>query len=108
MCKGQGARVIPMFKRMGADFEHLQEIKGLEDKVKHLIKKGRSQADAILFELLTALCWSKNGWEVSFIPENPPLKTPDLLAVRDEERYYIECKRLRKSSDFSEHERENG
>lgn len=102
----QGARVIPVFKRMGADFEYLIKVKGLEEKVKHLVKKGRSEADAIMFEMLVGLAWRRNGWNVSFIPETTESKTPDLLAERSGELFYVECKRLKKSSDYSQRERE--
>ncbi|WP_436488809.1 hypothetical protein [Chitinophaga sp. ARDCPP14] len=101
----QGARVMPIFQRIGTDLEYLSKIEGLKKKVRFLVKKGRASADSILFEILVALLWTKNGWKVSIIPENPPAKTPDLLAEMDGEKWFIECKRLNKTSDYSERER---
>lgn len=101
----QGARVVPIFKRIGADLELLKEINGVTKKARYLVKQGRASADAILFEMLIALLWTKNGWKVSMLPEKPPVKSPDLLAERNGKKYYIECKRLNKTSDYSERER---
>lgn len=102
----QGARVAPIFKRIGIDLEIVKNVGGIETKIKRLLKKEKSQADETLFEILVALVWAKNGWEVSFIPEEPPYKRADLLAKRGTEEKYIECKRQNKSSAYSENERD--
>jgi hypothetical protein len=57
----QGARVVPIFKRISADIEFLEKINGIVKKVRYLVKKGRAFADAILFEILIALLWTKIG-----------------------------------------------
>lgn len=101
----QGARIAPIFSRLGNSMQDLLKIEGLEKKVGRLFGKERNQADAILFEILTALLWVRNGWDVRFIPESPPMKKPDFLAKKDDKEWYIECKRLSKSSDYSEVER---
>jgi hypothetical protein len=59
-----------------------------------------------LFELLIALIWKRNGWEVEFLEEAPPAKRPDLRAIRGTDEWFIECKRLSKSSEYSEKERD--
>lgn len=102
----QGARVVPIFKRLGVDFDILTSIHGIEKKIQRLLRQEKSQADSILFEILTALAWAKNGWNVKFIPVNPQLKTPDILAEKGKEQWYIECKRLSKSSTYSVKERD--
>ncbi len=96
----QGARVIPIFKRFGLDFDLLMQINGIKKKVKNLIKVRKSEADALLFEILVALNWKKNGWDVSFLDESKTGKMPDLFAQKDENEYFIECKRQKKSSDY--------
>ncbi len=101
----QGARVVPLFKRIGMDLDFLKSVEGIELKVKRLLKQEKSQADAILFEMLTALMWVKNGWNVSFIPTTSG-KSPDLLAKKCGEEFYIECKRLAQSSTYAIHERD--
>ena len=102
----QGARIIPVFKRFGIDLELLKGITGVDKKVRDLLKQKNCDADAIFFELLTALLWARNGYRVSFIDVRPPLPSPDLLAEKGGERFQIECKRLSKSSDYSIAERE--
>tara|TARA_R110000850_G_scaffold50499_4_gene123844 strand:- start:8013 stop:9389 length:1377 start_codon:yes stop_codon:yes gene_type:complete len=97
----QGARVIPIFKRFGQDFDLLMGIEGIKRKVKNLIKVRKSEADAILFEILTALVWERNGWKVSFLDESKPGKTPDLFAKKGNKEFYIECKRQMKTADYT-------
>ncbi len=97
----QGARVIPIFKRFGQDFEMLMQIEGIRKKVKNLIKVRKSEADAMLFEILTALVWVRNGWNVSFLEESKTGKMPDLYAKKDDREFYIECKRQMKTSDYT-------
>lgn len=104
----QGSRILPIFKRMGEDFDSLMKIRGLEDKVNNLINSHPSQADSGLFEILVALLWVKNGWpEVEFIHENSTERRPDIRAKSKKEQWLIECKRLAKSSAYSIREREN-
>lgn len=100
----QGSRVAPIFFALGKELEAVKGINGIEEKIKRLMKKEKAQADSIFFEILTAVSWVKNGWQVSFIPEAPNEKSPDLLATKDGEEWFIECKRLN-GSDYSNNER---
>ena len=102
----QGARIVPIFKRIGADFEILKSISGIDDRVNKMIFSRRNDPDSGFFELTTALLWARNGWKVSFIQESPPEKKPDFKAISNTNEWYIECKRLAKSSDYSLKERE--
>ncbi|MCY4454589.1 MAG: hypothetical protein OXC01_21880 [Immundisolibacterales bacterium] len=103
----QGARILPIFKRLGADLGLLKRIGGVEERVQRLLGGERAQPDGGLFELLVALLWKRNGYPtVEFIPERPPGKSPDILARSGREEWFVECKRLRKSSEYSERERE--
>lgn len=97
----QGARILPIFKRFGMDLHLVKEIDGIESKVKSLIKKRRSEADALLFEILTALLWARNGYKVSFLDELENMKTPDLIAEKSGRKFNIECKRQSKTSDYT-------
>jgi hypothetical protein len=105
----QGARVVPVFERLGANLETLKGIGGIEGKVKNIVSfKTRNipEPDSALFEILVALLWKKNGWEsVSFIPEAPPEKRADIKAVSGDKEWFIECKRLNGSSEYSNKER---
>lgn len=97
----QGSRVLPVFCRLGYDLDLLKGIQGIEKKVKELLKKKPKEADAFLFEFLTALLWSRNGYEVSFVDEIPGKKTSDLLAKKDGKQWSIECKRQSKTADYT-------
>lgn len=56
--------------------------------------------------MLVALLWKRNGWQdVSFIPEAPPEKRPDIRAASDRDEWFIECKRLNGTSEYSKKER---
>ncbi len=97
----QGARVIPIFKRIGMDINLCLKISGIEKKMRLLFKKRTDEADSILFEVLTALIWVRNGWDVAFIEEGKGGKSPDLQAVKGSEKWQIECKRQSKSADYT-------
>jgi len=102
----QGARILPIFERLGADFEQLIRIGGIEDKVMRMLSLEMANPDSGLFEILVALLWKKNGWrEVEFVPESPPEKRPDIKASSRNAEWAIECNRLAKSSEYSQRER---
>jgi hypothetical protein len=102
----QGARVMPIFKRIGIDLEELKKIEGINKRIIRMLSKEKNSPDSVLFEITTALLWVRNGWKVSFIEESTKYKSPDLRAVKSSDEYYIECKRLSKSSEYSIKERE--
>jgi hypothetical protein len=106
----QGARVIPIFERLGTDFELFRQIGGIDEKVRNLLSFGRRnipEPDSVLFEILVALLWKRNGWEdVSFIQEAPPEKRPDIRVASENTEWFIECKRLSGRSAYSERERQ--
>ena len=102
----QGARILPTFQRLADDFNLLVSIEGVEAKRDRLLSVERRNPDSGLFELLVALLWKRNRWKrVAFIPEAPPAKRPDLEAQSKTQIWTIECKRLSKSSSYSEAER---
>jgi hypothetical protein len=97
----QGARVIPIFQRFGTDLDKLKKIEGIGKRVRDLMRKRPSEADAFLFEILTALLWVRNGYEVAFIDEKSDSKSPDLVAKKDGKIWNIECKRQSKTADYT-------
>jgi hypothetical protein len=102
----QGSRVIPVFQRLGAHLDLLKTVGGVEERVERMLTSERRQPDSILFELLVAVLWRRNDYEcVEFIEEQPPRKSPDIRATQGAAEWFIECKRLQKSSDYSESER---
>lgn len=102
----QGARVVPIFKRIGMDVNLVEKIEGLNKKMRDMFKRRRSEADAILFEVLTALLWVRNGWDVKVIEEGKGKKSPDFEVVKGEEKWQVECKRQMKTADYTYSETE--
>jgi hypothetical protein len=97
----QGARILPIFKRFGSDLDALKNIPGIQKRIKELMWKRKSEADAILFEFLTALLWVRNGYQVEFIDEKMGEKTPDFVARKNGNAWYVECKRQSKTADYT-------
>lgn len=97
----QGARVLPIFKRIGMNLDLVKDIEGINKKIRDLFKKRTAEADAILFEILTALLWKRNGWIVKVIEEGKSGKTPDFSVSKDNVEWQVECKRQKKSSDYT-------
>ncbi|MCK4622241.1 MAG: hypothetical protein KAT62_08495 [Desulfuromonadales bacterium] len=101
----QSSRIRHFFATIGRYSDELKKVKGIESKLHDLLKKKINQPDSILFELVVAICYLKNGWVVEFIPETGANKTPDLRVCRDEKEFFVECKRLAKVTQYSEGER---
>jgi hypothetical protein len=101
----QSARVYPFFSAIGRHIDLAQNIKGINVKLDELLKGNENQPDSLLFEIVIAIMYQRNGWAVEFVPENAALKTPDLLVSRDNESFYVECKRQSKVTEYSEKER---
>lgn len=101
----QSSRVFPFFAMIGDYRSDLEAINGIDGKLEDLLTKNINQPDSFLFEMVVAICYVRNGWEVEFIPETRAHKTPDLLVKKGEETYYVECKRLGKVTEYSEKER---
>ncbi len=102
----QGARVIPIFERIGENLDLVMEINGIDEKVKFLTSQPSVSVDSTLFEILVALLWKRNGWRnVWLLPESPLEKRPDILIDSLGTRWAVECKRLAKTSEYSNKER---
>lgn len=97
----QGARVVPLFKRIGMNIELVKQIDGIRRKIRDMFTKRTAEADAILFEILTGLLWARNGWEVKILKEGKGGKTPDFEVTKGTEKYQVECKRQMKTADYA-------
>jgi len=103
----QAARILPVFERLGADLDRLTGIRGVDTQITKVLGASKRQPDSVLFEILVALLWSKNGWhEVSFIPADFNEKKPDIRAAGGGVEWFIETKRLATNSGYSSKERE--
>lgn len=102
----EAARVVPVFRRLGADLEQLQTIAGLDDQVRRLLSE-KSKPDTVLFEMLIGLLYVKNGWSnAEFIPPSPHGKSPDIRVWDQTRELYAETKRLNTTSGYSAKERQ--
>lgn len=102
----QGARILPIFKRLGKNLELVKSIEGIDKKIRDLLRKRSSEADAILFEILTGLLWVTNGWKATIIEEKQGEtgKKPDFLMTKGDESWQVECKRQSKTADYTYNE----
>ncbi|OEE65883.1 hypothetical protein A1OO_08725 [Enterovibrio norvegicus FF-33] len=101
----QSSRIYPFFAAIGRHIDLAKSIKGIDSKLDELLKGKANQPDSILFEILVAIMYRRNGWTVEFIPEVSRSKTPDLFVTRGSEHFYVECKRQAKVTEYSELER---
>lgn len=104
--EAQWARIKPFFMKIGQSLELLRSVSGVEVRVKNMMYSRDNNADSVLFELIVAIAYVEQGWQVEFIPEiKGGKKTPDLKVVRGDEILFVECKRFQKVTDYSEAER---
>ncbi len=101
----QAARVYPFFAAIGRHLDAAKNIKGIDQKLDKLLLGRENQPDSLLFEIVVAILYVRNGWTVEFVPESPERKTTDLLVKKDDDYFYVECKRLAKVTGYSECER---
>jgi hypothetical protein len=100
-----GSRVIPLFIAIGRNLELLQQIEGLNYRVRRMVNKERSQPNGGLFELLVAANYLRNGATVAFVEERPgQAKTHDMDVTLNGRTLAIECKRM-ELTDYAENER---
>lgn len=103
-------RVCPYAMAIGAVAEKLSKVPNVEDVLDKMLANN-NKPETQLFELLTASFYLKNGYEVSFIPENSVVwtdgktrKSPDMLVKSGDLEFYVECKRADKQTRYSKRE----
>jgi len=102
----QGARVLPIFERLGRHIELLDRIGGVREKCLDLLGPQRGGPDGGLFEILTALMYARDGWRsVELIPPSRTGRSPDIRVQSGAAEWFVECKRLVGRSDYSTSER---
>jgi hypothetical protein len=103
----QAARVLPVFRRLGMDIDVLPKIGGIDQKVFEMLNYSKGQPDSVLFEMLIALLWARNGWkDAAFIPADPTQKRPDIRAANGTDEWFVETKRMTTHSAYSQKERD--
>ncbi|WP_019385462.1 hypothetical protein [Acinetobacter venetianus] len=100
----QFSRIAPFISCLGSKVELLVKIRNIGDKVKELVKKYKSNPDGLLFEIIIASSYLEQGFNVEFINETGEEKTPDLSIEKNNIKYYVECKRLSRRTDYAQNE----
>lgn len=104
-------RILPYAMAIGAVADQLRKVPNI-DAVLEKMLANNNKPETQLFELLTASFYLKNGYEVSFIPENSitwpdgKKRSPDLLVKLGKFELYVECKRADKQTKYSLSEEE--
>ena len=102
----QGARIVPIFSIIGQHLDLLKKASGVDELVQRIFRSEKTNPDSALFELLVGLAYLRNYWtKVTFLKPTRVTKTPDILAESSRKHFFVECKRLSKSSVYSEQER---
>lgn len=102
-------RVFPYAMAIGAVARQLRDVPSIEGVLDKMLA-NKNNPETQLFELLTASFYIKNGYEVSFIPENSitwpdgKKKSPDILVKSGDLEFYVECKRSKRRTKYSETE----
>lgn len=98
-------RIHLFFAAIGNRIEDLKAMAGVDSKLKLLLNERQNQPDDTLYELAVAMLYNRNGWTVSFI-EDRTGKSADLRVKKLHREYLVECKRLAKTTDYGEQERQ--
>jgi hypothetical protein len=103
-------RIYPYAMAIGAVARELRSVPYVDDVLDKMLANN-NQPEKQIFELLTASFYIKNGYKVSFIPENSILwpdgktkKSPDMLVKSGDVEFYVECKRAEKQTKYSQAE----
>lgn len=103
-------RIYPYAMAIGSVADQLRKVPYVNDVLDKMLANN-SKPETQLFELLTASFYLKNGYEVSFIPENSIVwpdgktkKSPDMLVKSGDFEFYVECKRSDKQTRYSKSE----
>ncbi|QWV93736.1 hypothetical protein KP004_00665 [Geomonas oryzisoli] len=101
----QQQRILPFFAGIGERSAYAKRVKGFGRKIKEVLTKYKTEPDGAIFEILVALSYASKGWDVEFIEEAPPSKTPDIVVRKDGKELFVECKRLDRRTAYAERER---
>lgn len=89
------SQIASVMTRIGQNMERVFEIDGVETRARRLMTSERRQPQSGLFEILVALGYALEGWDVAFVPETPGRgRTHDLTVRKGRRKWAAECKRL--------------
>ena len=94
-----GTYFVPFMKQLGSNIAALKAVEGADDRAARMLLKKGSDPVGALFELVAAVRYVLDGYDVAFVQEKPGIaKTPDLRVARSGAFQHVECKRLRSGS----------
>lgn len=97
-------RIYPIFAAIGDQLGSLKLVPNVSGVIARLISSKHNQPDNYLFELLVASHYLRNGYDVSYIKDQPAMQTPDLEVSKLGVTIFVECKRLEKITAYAEKE----
>ncbi|EIT72020.1 hypothetical protein [Hydrocarboniphaga effusa] len=93
---GLGTHVVPFIKQLGENLDKVKSIAGASDRAARMLLSNGSDPSGGFFELVTALRYVQDGYQVEFVPERRGIsKTADFQITRAGATQHVECKRLR-------------
>lgn len=101
----QSSRICPFFAAIGRDIHLLKQMKGVTRRLEVLFNEGQNMPDSTLYELVVAAHYARHHWTVEFLEDHPSRKTPDLEISKGTEKFWVECKRFAKVTEYAEKER---
>ncbi|WP_368656577.1 hypothetical protein [Pantoea agglomerans] len=103
-------RIYPYAMAIGSVADQLRDVPYVNAVLDKMLANN-NKPETQLFELLTAAFYLKNGYDVSFIPENSIVwpdgktkKSPDMLVRFGNIEFYVECKRADKQTRYAKTE----
>lgn len=103
--ESQSQRILPFFAGLGFRWQYAGSIVGIERKLDEMLHDYRKQPDGHFFELLVALSYAQSGFQVELIKEMRGTKTADMRVSKGDQEFFVECKRMARTADYSEKER---
>lgn len=90
-----GSRIIPLMIALGKNIVGLKAIPNVVSRVNRMVTNDQAQPNGVIFELLVAAAYLREGFEVSFLPEKKGQhKTHDMDVRRNGVEWAVECKRM--------------
>jgi hypothetical protein len=93
-----GARILPFFKHIGRGVRDIANVPGAATRARRLLQPNLEHPDGAIFELVAAVRYVGEHFEVEFIPESAERSADMRLGASGLDKFmHIECKRLRPS-----------
>ena len=98
--ENEGRKIFSFFETIGVYLKDIDKIDNIDSKINLLVNKKKYNPDTIMFEIIVALYYIRNSFDiVKFIPTNSD-KTPDLFLKKNGIEFYCECKTYTSDSAY--------